>query len=51
MNKGLQIEVKVSPSFNIGNSHIIVNNGKQKIRRDIRKLGPGASQSEVIEIR
>ena len=51
MNKGLQIEVKVSPSFNIGNGHIIVNNGKQKIRRDIRKLGPGAAQSEVIEIK
>ena len=51
MNKGLQIEVKVSPNFNIGNGCITVDNGKQEIERAIRKLGPGASQSEVIEIR
>ena len=51
MNKGLQIEVKVSPNFNIGNGYIAVSNGKQEIKRDIRKLGPGASQSEVIEIK
>lgn len=51
MNKGLRFEVKVSPNFNIGNGCITVSNGKQKIRRDIRKLGPGASQSEVIEIK
>lgn len=51
MNKGLQIEVKVSPNFNIGNGCITISNDKQEVKRDIRKLGPGASQSEVIEIK
>lgn len=51
MNEGMQIEVKVSPNFNIENGSIIVGNGKQEVERTIRKLGPGASQSEVIEIK
>lgn len=51
MNEGMQIEVKVSPNFNIENGCIIVGNGKQEVERTIRKLGPGASQSEVIEIK
>jgi hypothetical protein len=51
MNEGMQIEVKVSPNFNIGNGCITVDNGKQEIGRTIRKLGPGASQSEVIKIK
>lgn len=51
MNEGMQIEVKVSPNFNIENCCIIVGNGKQEVERTIRKLGPGASQSEVIEIK
>ena len=51
MNKGLQIEVKVSPNFTIDNGNIIIGNGKQEITRTIKKLGPSASQSEVIEIK
>ena len=51
MNEGMQIEVKVSPNFNIENGSIIVGNGKQEVERIIRKLGPGASQSEVISIK
>ena len=51
MNEGMQIEVKVSPNFNIENGSIIVGNGKQEVERTIRKLGPGASQSEVISIK
>ena len=51
MNKGLQIEVKVSPNFTIDNGNIIIDNGKQEITRTIKKLGPSASQSEVIEIK
>ena len=51
MNEGMQIEVKVSPNFNIENGCIIVGNGKQEVERTIRKLGPGASQSEVISIK
>lgn len=51
MNEGMQIEVKVSPNFNIENGCIIVGNGKQEVERTIQKLGPGASQSEVIEIK
>ena len=51
MNEGMQIEVKVSPNFNIENGSIIVGNGKQEVKRTIRKLGPGASQSEVISIK
>lgn len=51
MNEGMQIEVKVSPNFNIENGCIIVGNEKQEVERTIRKLGPGASQSEVISIK
>ena len=51
INEGMQIEVKVSPNFNIENGSIIVGNGKQEVERTIRKLGPGASQSEVISIK
>ena len=51
MNEGMQIEVKVSPNFNIENGSIIVGNGKQEVERTIRKLGSGASQSEVISIK
>lgn len=51
MNEGMQIEVKVSPNFNIENGSIIVGNGKQEVERTIRKLGLGASQSEVISIK